>query len=82
MKLEYTLTPCTKINSKWLNDLNIRQDTIKLLEGKKCSDINHVNVFLGQSPKAIGKKKNKNKPMEPIKFTSLKKKKKKKKKQK
>ena len=56
MKLKQTFTPCTILNSKWLKDLNIRHDTIKLLEentGKTFSDINNTNIFLGQFPKAI-----------------------------
>ena len=54
MKLEHIYTPHTKINSKWLKNLNIRHDILRLLEeniGKTFSDINHTNVFLGQSPK-------------------------------
>jgi len=65
MKLEHTFTPCTKINSKWLKDLNIRHDTIKFLLGENTgqtfSAINCTSVFLGQPPKAIKIKAKRNK---------------------
>ena len=56
MKVEQSLTLYTKINSKWLKDLNTRCDTVKLLGeniDKTLSDINHSNVLIAQSPKAI-----------------------------
>ena len=62
MKSEHSLTPYTKINSKWIKDLNVRPDTIKLLEeniGRTHVDINHSNTFLDPSPRVMKTKINK-----------------------
>ena len=54
MKLEHSLTPYTKTNSKWIKDLNVRPDTTKLLDeniGKTLFDINHSKIFFDPPPR-------------------------------
>ena len=73
MKLEHFLTPSTKINSKWIKDLNVRPETVKLLEenrGKTLDDINQSKI-LYDSPLRVTKIKAKVNKWDLIKLKSF-----------
>ena len=56
MKLKHFLTQSTKINSKWIKHINVRQEAIKLLEeniGKTLSDVNHSRILYDSPPRIL-----------------------------
>ena len=64
MKLKHSLTPYTKIKTKWIKDLNVRPETIKLLEeniGKTLSEINHSRILYDPHPRILEIKAKRNK---------------------
>ena len=64
MKLEYSLTPYTKINSKWIKCLNVTPDTIKLLEesiDRTLYEINHSKILFDPPPREMEIKTKRNK---------------------
>ena len=67
MKLEHFPTPYTKINSKWVKDLNVRPETVKLLEeniGRTLDDVNQSKIFYDPPPRVM-EIKNKSKQVGP-----------------
>ena len=56
MKLEHSLPPYIKLSSKWIKGLNVRPDTIKLLEesiGRTLYDINHSKILFDPAPREM-----------------------------
>ena len=68
MNLDHFLSPDTKINSKWMKNLNVRQEAIKILEekaGKNLFDLGHSNFLLNTSPQARETKASQNELLGP-----------------